>query len=122
MQCDWCDDYVVRVRRRRWERLVYAVVYRCPGCRRKTKIFKHPAFYLLSLHRSCPKCGSPQLERLRKRDHIDPLYLNPVSLLQRLLGASIYWCSSCRLQFYDMRPAWPVRRTGGRGPTPTEDE
>jgi hypothetical protein len=66
------------------------------------------------MHRSCPKCGTPQLERLRKRDRIDPLYLNPVSLVQALIGAHIFWCPFCRLQFYDIRPAWPVKRAGDK--------
>jgi hypothetical protein len=90
------------------------MVFQCLKCKRKTKIPKYPALFLLSLHRSCPKCGTPQLDRLRKRDKIDPLYLNPLSLVQRLLGANIYWCPFCRVQFYDLRPPWPVRRAGVR--------
>jgi hypothetical protein len=93
------------------------MVFQCLQCRRKTKIPKHPALYLLSLHRNCPKCGTPQLERLRKRDKIDPLYLNPLSLVQGLFGARIYWCPFCRLQFYDIRPGWPVKRAGAGRPT-----
>ncbi|HUP04895.1 MAG TPA: hypothetical protein VMU19_12955 [Bryobacteraceae bacterium] len=92
------------------ERWLYAVIYQCPECKRKTKIARFPAIYVASLHRTCPKCGGPQLEKLRKRDHIDPLYLNPISLLQGLIGAPIWWCPFCRLQFYDFRPGWPVKR------------
>jgi hypothetical protein len=113
MQCEWCGQGLVRVKRGRWERVAYSVVYQCPTCQRKTKIPKYPALYF-SLRRCCPKCGTPQLERLRKRDKIDPLYLNPVSLVQVLLGASLWWCPFCRLQFYDIRPGWPVRRPGAK--------
>jgi hypothetical protein len=90
------------------------MVFQCPKCERKTKIPKYPAIVMLSLHRSCPKCGTPQLERLRKRDRIDPLYLNPLSLVQALFGAHLYWCPFCRVQFYDLRPGWPVKRAGAR--------
>jgi hypothetical protein len=123
MQCDWCVESVVRIRRRKWERLVYAAVLQCPKCKRKTKLPKYPTLFLLSLHRSCPKCGTPQLDRLRKRDKIDPLYLNPLSLVQRLFGAHLYWCPFCRVQFYDLRPPWPVNRSGA-GPStsaPTQE-
>jgi len=114
MQCDWCGNTVGRVRRTKWERLTSAIVYQCPDCQRKTKIPKFPGLYIFSLRRTCPKCGTPQLERLRKRDRIDPLYHNPLSLIQALFGASIFWCPFCRLQFYDLRPGWPVRRAGAK--------
>jgi hypothetical protein len=55
------------------------------------------------------------LDRLRRRDRIDPLYLNPISLVQALFGAHIWWCPFCRLQFYDLRPGWPVQRSGAKG-------
>jgi predicted RNA-binding Zn-ribbon protein involved in translation (DUF1610 family) len=114
MRCDGCGQSVVRVRRARWERLVYALVYKCPECERKTKVPRYPLFHALSLHRSCPRCGNLELERLRKRDGIDPLYLNPISLVQALIGAPIWWCPFCRLQFYDARPGWPVTRSSSK--------
>jgi ribosomal protein L37E len=110
MRCKRCGEAVIRVRRKKWERLLYASVYQCPKCHRKAKIPRYPSLYLVSLHRSCPRCGTPHLEKLRKRDKIDPLYRNPVSLLQGVLGARLWWCPFCRVQFYDCRPGWPVAR------------
>jgi hypothetical protein len=109
MQSDECGHPLVRVRRRKWERLLYSKVFLCPLCERKTRVAKVPA-PCFSLHRKCPKCGGANLERLPRRDEIDPLYRNPVSLVQALIGASIWWCPDCRLQFYDVRPAVPVRQ------------
>jgi hypothetical protein len=31
-------------------------------------------------------------------------YNEKLTLLQRFLGAPLYWCQYCRLQFYDYRP------------------
>ena len=115
MQCDWCGEPVVRIRRHRWNRLLYSMVFQCPVCERKTKIPKYPALYIC-LHRNCPRCATPQVERLSKRDKIDPLYLHPISLVQALFGAPIWWCPFCRLQFYDFRPGWPVTRSGSKKP------
>jgi hypothetical protein len=91
------------------------MVFQCPVCERKTKIPKYPALYIC-LHRNCPRCATPQVERLSKRDKIDPLYLHPISLVQALFGAPIWWCPFCRLQFYDFRPGWPVTRSGSKKP------
>jgi hypothetical protein len=52
----------------------------------------------------CPNCRTQQLARRWKRDHIDRLSHSPWSMLQRVLGAQLYHCRSCRLQFYDWRP------------------
>jgi hypothetical protein len=40
----------------------------------------------------------------KKRDTVDTMNRNPLRQLQRLMGAHLYHCDSCRLQFYDLRP------------------
>jgi hypothetical protein len=51
----------------------------------------------------CPLCGGFRLKKLGKVDDIDPMYKNPISYFQKWFGASIHWCTACRLQFYDVR-------------------
>jgi hypothetical protein len=85
-------------------RLWYVAVYRCRNCERFVRIRKW-TLPRLSLRRCCPKCGSAKLHRLRKRDRIETFSRNPFSLLQMLLGAPLWWCPLCRLQFYDFRSA-----------------
>jgi hypothetical protein len=63
-----------------------------------------PYLYLISLHTCCPRCGNADLHKLGERDGIDEMYSNPISRLQHFLGAPLYWCQFCRLQFYDFRP------------------
>jgi len=100
-----------RVRRRLIEHLRYGAVYRCHRCHVRVGISRWWTL-LLAFHRCCPKCGGTRLECLKHRDRIDPLYKNPLSLVQGLLGAKLWWCPRCRIQFYDTRPAAPaeVRR------------
>jgi hypothetical protein len=51
------------------------------------------------------------VEKLRGVDHIDPMYKNPFSYLQKYFRGAIHWCPFCRLQFYDIRKRMPfVRR------------
>ena len=38
-----------------------------------------------------------------KRDKIDKMARSPIRLVHRLLGGSLYHCTFCRLQFYDVR-------------------
>jgi hypothetical protein len=43
------------------------------------------------------------VEKLRGVDHIDPMYKNPFSYLQKYFRGAVHWCPFCRLQFYDIR-------------------
>lgn len=91
----------MRVRRRWWQRMLYAAVYRCKDCgelrvRRGSSLF----FSRKSL---CPRCGTSRLRVLRKRDPVDTMSKSLLSQLQRLLGGELHHCEFCRLQFYDFR-------------------
>jgi rubredoxin len=99
----------VRIRRDFSERLKYSALFMCRDCGRKLAIPRLQGI-LPSLHRCCPRCQGTKLSRLKHRDPIDSLYRNPISRLQALLGAPLWHCSLCRLQFYDLRPG-PRRET-----------
>ncbi|MBI4889187.1 MAG: hypothetical protein HY821_01095 [Acidobacteria bacterium] len=86
-----------------WERLFHAAVYYCPECGREEQVSQLAVYPALSLTARCPRCSNPRLKKLDKRDHIEHIYRNPVSTIQRWLGAPILYCSYCRLQFYDFR-------------------
>ena len=110
--CQFCRSATVRVERTFYQRLIYAAVYQCRRCRRKSgELHFAPLF---SLHSICPRCGSERPERVRRRDPIESLYKSPLSLVQRLFGAPLYYCFYCRLQFYDFRKKRPD--AGGRRP------
>ena len=66
-------------------------------------VIPRPYLYLLSVKTCCPRCGNHGSKRLQERDGIDEMYSNPISRIQRFLGAPLYWCQFCRLQFYDFR-------------------
>jgi cytoskeletal protein CcmA (bactofilin family) len=50
----------------------------------------------------CPVCGTEKLYLRASRDKIDRMYQTPARRLQQLLGARLYHCWVCRIQFYDM--------------------
>ncbi len=104
MLCSKCGETLARVPRKGIERWRYSAVYACRRCDLKVGSARwwDP---LLSSHRCCPKCGGGNIERLSRRDEIDPMYKNPLSWLQGLLGAKLWWCPLCRIQFYDLRRA-----------------
>ncbi len=56
-----------------------------------------------SLHVCCPRCGRTDLRKRRERDYVDPMMYNPLRYGQRLLGAALWHCEYCRIQFYDVR-------------------
>jgi hypothetical protein len=65
---------------------------------------------LPSRYAACPRCAGHELEILKKRDHIDKMNKNPLRLVQQYLGARLYYCWGCRLQFYDLRSLRPLVR------------
>ncbi len=81
----------------------YSAVYRCHKCNEKMVITR-PYVYRVTLHTCCPRCGNSELKKLEKRDRIDEMYSSLISALGHFLGAPLYWCQFCRLQFYDFRP------------------
>ena len=109
--CASCGGALIRVPRTFRERFVYHAVLKCRKCGERE--FRDQWFLFLFGRKSrCPRCGSFRVEKLRGIDHIDPMYKNPISYLQKFFGGSLHWCPFCRLQFYDLRKKAPtVKRT-----------
>jgi hypothetical protein len=103
MICQQCGSHMHRVPRRGWsERIRYQATFRCSRCEAEAT---RPRSWMLFVvpQACCPLCGSQRLTPLESRDRIDRMYRNPISYLQRFLGAPLYHCFRCRLQFYDRR-------------------
>ena len=101
---------MVERRRTLRQRFRYARILECPACEGRRVQAHTDVHPLLSLTARCPKCSTQEL-RVRKRlDPYDPVYRNPISLMQRYLGARLMYCVDCRLQFYDLRPRRKIRR------------
>ena len=100
--CPRCNDELIRVRRSRWARIWYLALYRCRNCERNSGVSRLVLFKVTS-YLSCPKCGNFRLESFSKPDHIETKSNSPFSLIQKFLGAPLWCCPFCRLQFYDFR-------------------
>ena len=104
MMCPACGQARMRRRRRGFlERFVHAAVYFCPVCLHEAPVSQVAVYPVFSTIARCPRCSNPRLKQLDKRDHIEKLYRNPISRIQRWLGAPLLYCQFCRLQFYDFR-------------------
>lgn len=97
-----------------WERLICAAAYRCERCQQRMRI-SYLAVAREARHANCPKCGWNDLTVRSRPDRIDKINRNPLRLLQCLLGARLYHCSHCRLQFYDVRGLRPGMRERSAG-------
>lgn len=93
---------MTRVPRKGAQKFVYSSVYRCRQCQ-KTFGRRRGASLKVHAHAVCPNCGTERLKVLRRRDHIEKVYKGPFSILQGILGARLYHCVYCRLQFHDFR-------------------
>jgi hypothetical protein len=100
--CRHCGGKLARVRRKLHQKLFFQSIFNCKRCARD-ETQNRWFLFLFGKESSCPKCGSLRLEKMRGVDHIDRMYKNPLSYLQKFLGASLHWCPLCRLQFYDRR-------------------
>jgi hypothetical protein len=108
-KCVSCGEALVRVRRTFREKFVYHSVQKCKKCgRRETR--DQWFLFLFGRTSRCPRCGSFRVEKLRGVDHIDPMYKNPLSYMQKWIGGNLHWCPFCRLQFYDIRKKAPTIR------------
>lgn len=94
-------------------RIFCSAAFHCPHC--GTNRYYYRAFFaLFQWYAYCPRCHNYELSRLRKRDKIDPMSLNPLRGLLRLIGFPLYYCTFCRFQFGDyhpLHPSWQARRT-----------
>ncbi len=109
-RCLHCGGSLRRLHRTFREKLTLLAVYRCQDCRR---IHKEPRPYTFRFGKEtrCPRCGTQRLRRLNEPDRIDPFQRSMLAWLDKLLGAKLYHCRFCRIQFYDHRslPEEPVK-------------
>jgi DNA-directed RNA polymerase subunit RPC12/RpoP len=101
--CLQCGGELRRSRRRLIERFGYSKAYRCKDCDARVRVSIASDSKNLKFA-ACPKCRTHELSAPKRVDKIDKLLKGPRSLLQRLLGGTLYHCWYCRLQFYDLRP------------------
>jgi hypothetical protein len=97
-----CHESLVRTRRYLWEKPIYSVIFTCRTCESRVGA-KRNFFRYFGGYAKCPRCGSEELKARKKRDGIDTLIKNPISVLQSLTGGKLYHCLFCRIQFYDLR-------------------
>ena len=100
---------MVRVRRTLGERLFYRIAMECPECGFRKKRGRRFLQKWSTVAR-CPRCLRDQLKVFRKRDRTEGFRGGLFRRVQGLLGAKLCYCSSCRLQFYDMRKLVPKAR------------
>lgn len=100
--CVGCGGPIVRTHRTALEKLVYAAGFQCAKCKKRSGT---PRLWVLRFAANvhCPTCGGTELDRRSTRDYIDAMRWGPTSVLQRLLGGTLYHCHACRVQFYDLR-------------------
>ena len=113
-KCGKCGGTLVRVPRKFHQKFVYHAVLTCKDCGGREERDQWFLFLFGKTSR-CPRCGSFRVEKLRGVDHIDPMYKNPLSYLQKYFGGNLHWCPFCRLQFYDIRQRVPAPK---RPPAP----
>jgi len=102
IRCGQCGGKLRRVHRTLFERFQYLAVYECRDCDTEAPV-PRPSTYHLGPHCRCPRCGTLQLVRLKKRDRIDGMHHGFLNLVERLAGGRLIHCRLCRLQFYDRR-------------------
>ena len=110
LTCPHCHKRLLHVRRRPFEKLLYSDVYACSGCKKRIGARRASFIFLFSKHTRCIVCGSPQVARLAKPDRVNQFTTNRGGLVQRWVGAPVWRCSPCRVQFYDWRPAHSTTR------------
>ena len=106
-QCPDCSKHMMRTHRSLVQKLLYSDVFRCTKCGRRVNRV-HTALSVsfafgFSRHSHCIRCGTENVQRLKKRDRIDSVSRHPASMLLALTGAPYNRCSSCRLQYHDWR-------------------
>ena len=100
--CPTCHlQTVERIHRNGWEKWAYRRMYKCRRCGRREFVPYAVAFWFGG-GAKCPHCGNAHVS-LEQRDRNFRLSKNPLLLVQRIIGAKLYQCGECRMQFYDRR-------------------
>ena len=105
-RCLRCGEGLTRSRRNISEKLYYSLVFKCRSCGLRVGE-KHNFLNYFARHTRCPRCGTAEVEKRTTRDRIDKVLKTPISLVQAMLGGTLYHCVFCRIQFYDLRSRPP---------------
>ena len=106
-KCPTCLRSLMRTHRTPWQKLRGAEAFRCRKCGYRTSRWR-PALgvalqFVFSRHSHCVSCGTERVKRIAKRDRVDSMSRNIVSILFGLTGAPLNKCPACRLQYRDWR-------------------
>jgi hypothetical protein len=108
-QCAHCGKHLVRAHRTPFQRLVFEDVFQCTKCgyrlERWRPIARVQVTFIFSRYSHCVQCGTSKVHRLTKRDRVDSISTNVLSLLFGFSGAPLNKCTACRLQYRDWRSA-----------------
>ena len=89
------------------QKVLYGEAFRCTKCGRRLNRMRpglaSTLTFIFARHTHCIRCGTPDVDRLKKRDRVDSVSRHPASVLLALTGAPFNRCSICRLQFHDWR-------------------
>jgi len=113
-ECPHPSGCQVRVSRHWLQRLFYSEVYHCTACgarlgihhRYLSVIFVNNFRFIFSRYSHCVSCGSGAVDR-GGRAYL--LSKNPLGWIQLLAAAPLRECSPCGRQYFDWRPARPLR-------------
>ena len=92
-----------RSRRKPLERLVIAQAYRCAECRSRVRVTKWRSL-LDRRYVCCPRCKGHDVQVLPRIDPVEHLDRHLHRFVHKWLGAPLFYCRFCRLQFFDRRP------------------
>src|SRR5450631_601185 len=105
--CLSCHGRLHAVHRNGWQRFIYRSLYRCSKCGLAEPHRRGWCRIHIARIANCPRCGCRDLKVFRKRDRVEGFQSSVWRRVQSWLGAKLYYCHICRLQFYDLRPMQP---------------
>jgi predicted Zn finger-like uncharacterized protein len=104
--CATCGHETVRTRRNSFQKLYTLAIFKCPKC--DDRFYLRRKFLgIFGRYVQCPKCGTMNLSKFKNIDRIDRVNKNPFRLALSIVGAPLYHCTFCRLQFWDWRSRDP---------------
>lgn len=107
--CTECGRDAMRIQRTSLQKIVDRAIFKCSHCGAKISV-RRSFFLLFRKYAECPRCGTVDLMKRKQADRIDSMTANPLRRLLVLVGAPLYHCTFCRLQFRDWRSLSPNRR------------
>lgn len=104
-----CGKIYSRKSRGFFQRIFCSAAFHCEHCG-TNRYYYRAGFALFQWYAYCPECHNFELTRLRRKDKIDKMSLNPFRFLLWILRFPLYYCTFCRFQFGDWHPLHPELR------------